>query len=310
MLAGTGGDEAGGAAGSAAGSGPDACDVDVTLTVTTFNIRYDSGSGSGEDAWNASVNPRRERVLATITASSSDVVGVQEALANQVDDLTSSLDDFDFFGVGRDDGMRAGEFSGIFYRRARLERIDGGHFWLSETPEVPGTVFSGSGSIRMASWLVLRDRVTTRDFLLLNTHWDNVSQTSREQSALLIRERLSSLGAGLPEVLTGDLNQAESNVAVTTLTSPEPDGAGLIDAYRAVHRTRAPDERTFHDFTGETTGERIDFVLHSAGFVPLSAVIDRSQFDGRFASDHFAVTVTLGWAPDAARCDESADDSD
>jgi endonuclease/exonuclease/phosphatase family metal-dependent hydrolase len=267
----------------------------TSLAVATFNIRYDAGQSSqGADAWLNPDNPRRDRALALITDMAPDLLGVQEALANQVDDLKLLLAQYSFVGVGRDDGERAGEFAGIFYRTARFELIDSGHFWLSETPDRPGTVFEGSGSIRMATWILVLDTAAMRELFMLNTHWDNVSQSSREASANLVLEQLGLLAPEIPTIVTGDLNQAETNVAVQTLSrSAAQGGLDLRDAYREVIANPAPDERTYHDFTGETAGQRIDFVFASPALRATSAKIRTDSFQGRYPSDHFPVIVSF-----------------
>lgn len=277
---------------------PAACRTEAQLTGMTFNIRYDSGP-SGNNAWNRAVNPRRERVISVMKDSQADFIGLQEVLANQADDLVAALTDYSFFGVGRDDGVRKGEFAGIFYRSDRFELLDGNHFWLSETPEVPGTVFPGSGSIRLATWVRLLDLRANRTFLLLNTHWDNVSQSSREKSGALIRERLAGLAQGDPVIVTGDFNTTESNTAVLNITSGAPATAPLLrDAYRLVHTPQEQAELTFHNFNGATVGQRIDFVLHNDDLKPLAAAIVRTSFEGLYPSDHYPVTAKLAWTND------------
>jgi endonuclease/exonuclease/phosphatase family metal-dependent hydrolase len=290
-----GGDAAGGRAEGGTDVAQDPCSSQAELRVMTFNIRYDSGSG-GQTAW----SQRRERVLSIIGSARSDIVGTQEALSNQVADLKQGLADFEFFGVGRDDGATKGEYAGIFYRKSRFLRVDGGHFWLSTTPDVPGTVFAGSGSVRMATWVVLSDAVVAREIFVLNTHWDNQSASSRKSSASLIRERMATLAAGRPRIMTGDLNESTDGAAVQLLLSDASDAdATLIDAYRSVHPKTDPEERTFHDFTGDTRGTRIDFILINAALVGLAAEIDHTTFQGAYASDHFPVTATIGWRASA-----------
>lgn len=279
---------------------PAACRDEAALTGVTFNIRYDSGP-SGNNAWNRATNPRRERVISVLKDSHADFIGLQEVLANQADDLVAALDDYTFFGVGRDDGVRKGEFSGIFYRTERFMFIEGDSFWLSETPEVAGTVFPGSGSIRIATWVRLLDLRANRSFLFLNTHWDNVSQSSREKSGALIRERLAGLAEGGPVIVTGDFNTTESNTAVTNLLSGPPASAPLLrDAYRLVHTPAAQAELTFHNFNGATNGQRIDFILHNDDLKPSSAEIIRTSFEGLYPSDHYAVSAKVSWTSDGA----------
>jgi endonuclease/exonuclease/phosphatase family metal-dependent hydrolase len=146
----------------------------------------------------------------------------------------------------------------------------------------------------MASWVRLCDEQTNREFLVLNTHWDHISEDARRKSAGLIRDRLATLAECIPAVVMGDLNGPEDSPEVIALL-----GAGkssrrrLSDSYRKLYPKRAADEATFGGWTGATTGSRIDFILHSDGFRPTAAAIHRTSYEGRWPSDHYPVTATL-----------------
>ena len=130
-------------------------DEDATVQVMTFNIRYNNPD-DGENAW-----PYRKDRVAEIMAE-ADLIGVQEALNDQLVDLETRLPGFDWFGVGRADGKAEGEFSAIFYRKSRFELLDHDTFWLSETPSVVGSVGWDAALERIATWGKLRDRATGR----------------------------------------------------------------------------------------------------------------------------------------------------
>ena len=174
-----------------------------------------------------------------------------------------------------------------------------GFFWLSETPDVPGTVFAGSGSIRLATWVVLRDVRTNLELFVINTHFDNVSQSSREQSESLIRTRLDALAGDRLVVLTGDLNQGEQNAAIQILIADSATSdLQLIDGYRQLFPVVQPDELTYHNFEGQTAGTRIDFILHDNRLVTVAADIRRDTFDGLYPSDHYPLTGILAYVFD------------
>lgn len=283
------------------GSDP-ACDPAAQVAAATFNIRFgpvDPGSHLDPMGWDNAESPRRDKVIDLVRTIDADVVGVQEALENQVDDLTAALTEYSFVGVGRADGDRAGEFAGIFYRSSRFSEMDSGHFWLSATPEVPGTVFEGSAAIRMATWVRLRDQVAERDLVFLNTHWDHVSQSSRERSAALIRERLGALADDAAIIAVGDLNIPPTDPALTTLLAEEPrESPQLIDGYRQANPVIVPDEGTLHFFTGITNFLRIDYILHDDALETVRSEIERTSYDGQYPSDHFPVKSRLRWTRD------------
>jgi len=106
------------------------------------------------------------------------------------------------------------------------------------------------------------------------------------------------LAGNRPVVVLGDLNVDEENAALAMLCgAKDADGWRLIDSYREVVPQRDPNEATFHAFQGKKAGSRIDFILHTEGFRATQAGIDRTDFDGRYPSDHYPVTAVLVPAP-------------
>jgi endonuclease/exonuclease/phosphatase family metal-dependent hydrolase len=268
------------------------------LRVMSFNIRFskvDKSEDASENNWADPKHPRRERALRVIREFEPDLLGVQEARELQIEDLKKALPEFEFYGIGRDDGKTAGEFSGIFYRKDRFARKDAGSFWLSATPEKPGTTFYAAPNAvpRIASWVRLADNKSQREFVMLNMHWDHIDVPAREKSAALARERLATIAKGVPTIVMGDLNSKEDTRAFTTLTGADETGRKLADSYRELHPQRSPEESTFNDWKGTLKGSRIDFILHTAEFTPTAAEIIRTNYDRRWPSDHYPVTAIL-----------------
>lgn len=267
--------------------------AETALAVVTANLRT-SSAPDGVNAWPL----RKAGALALLRGLSADVLGVQEALVDQHNAVAAALPGYVAVGGGRDDGKRKGEFSSLFLRRARLELLDSGQFWLSPTPEVPGSMGWDAAYTRVCSWALVRDRHNGRELLVANTHFDHLGVRAREQSAKLIVARLHA-AAGVrtpaavapPILLLGDFNSDEDSDAYRILLD-----AGLVDAYRSVHPQAAADELTFHDFKGPTLGRRIDFIFNSKGLRVVDAAIDRTPIaPGRFPSDHYFVTARLEW---------------
>ncbi len=261
---------------------------DGPLRVMTFNLRY-ATAADGENAWE-----RRKDLLAdTIRAFKPDLLGTQEALAVQIDFLTQQFPEYVVVGVGRDDGARRGEFSAALARREIFEVLDSGTFWLSETPDKPGSKSWDSSLPRIATWAHLRQRGgAAGEFCFLNTHWDHRGNRARVESARLIRRWLASHA---PEhaIVTGDFNADENHPAYRALIAETPEKPRLIDAYREVHPQAQGDEVTFHNFLGVRRGRRIDFVLHTSDMKAVEADIDRTKRDGHYPSDHYPVTAVL-----------------
>ncbi len=200
-------------------------------------------------------------------------------------------------GVARDDGKRKGEWALILFRDDRFEQLDSGNFWLSQTPEVPGSKSWDAALTRICSWVRLKDRRTGTEFIFGNTHYDHIGHLARENASRIIMTRLPELSKGKPVILTGDFNTTEDDAPSQTITHPtEPGMAHFTDSYREVHPQRLTDEASFHGFKGTLKGSRIDFILHTPEFTPTAAEIDRNKSpEGHYPSDHYAVTAVLQW---------------
>lgn len=262
------------------------------LRVMSFNIRYGTAK-DGPDHWDL----RKKFLADTIRTFDPDLLGTQETLAFQRDYLKEQLTGMTAWGVGRDDGSEKGEMSLLLYRDARFERIGGGHFWLSETPDKPGSMSWDSSLPRMVSWVRLKDRriADAPAILFLNTHFDHKGSQARLESARLLRDKITELGQGCRVVLTGDFNTGEGSEPHTALFAASPNGESpLIDAYRIANPKRADNEGTFNGFKPDATaGARIDWIGVSRHWTITEILIDRTTRDGRTPSDHFPVNARI-----------------
>jgi len=252
-----------------------------TLTVMTFNIRYDTPS-DGPNAW----PKRRALVSDLIKKHDPDVIGLQEVLASQRDALIADLPGYAFVGVGRDDGADKGEFAPVLFKEGRFQIVDKGWFWLSDAPSKPGSRGWDAACPRMATWVILNDATHRQQLFVVNTHLDHKGDVARRESAKMIAALLGR-NSELPQIVTGDFNCAPTHSVHQTLlgtTSTSP----LKDAYSQMHADET-DAGTFNGFEGVRTGSRIDWILHSADFTPISCSIDQSSAIERYPSDHFPV---------------------
>ncbi len=260
------------------------------LRVMSFNVR-NSRAQDGENAW-----PKRSELLfETIADFGPDLIGFQEVLADQYDAIVARMAGHGFSGVARDDGQRKGEWSCVGYRKARFTAVAQGDFWLSETPAEIGSKSWDAALTRICSWVRLREHATGREVVFANTHFDHKGVIARQEASRVLSRQLSEIAPGVPAILTGDFNINEDNPAYAVLVRPQAEGAiRWIDAYRAVHPTREPNEASFHGFKGTTTGSRIDFIFHTEHFAATASEVDRTRAaDGRLPSDHYPVTAVL-----------------
>jgi len=266
------------------------------IRVMSFNVRYGTAE-DGPDSW----SHRCGLVRDTIAQAAPHVLGTQEALDFQVDYLQQQLDGYQVVGVGREDGARRGEFAAVFFRTERFTLADHGHFWLSETPDVPGSRRWAASQTRTLTWCCLEDRMLAEPevaptFMVFNTHFDPRSERARIESAALLRNRVEQSARVFPVIVTGDFNATEDKAVYGTLLRGDGSGLKLIDAYRAVYPRHDGEELTRHDFQPDCRGSRIDWILHSPHFKAKQAAILRNMFNGRYPSDHYAVTATLQMA--------------
>lgn len=254
------------------------------LVVMTFNIRYGTAN-DGENRWEL----RKNFLIDVVREQNADLVGLQEALDFQIDEIVAAIPSYGVIGVGRDDGARKGEYAAILYRRDRFQVSAAGTFWFSDTPSVVSSKSWGNTITRICTWARLVDR-DGRAFWHFNVHLDHQSQPSRERSAQLLRKRIDERAfANEPVVVTGDFNAGEKNPAVTTMTA----GGMFVDTFRVKH----PDQKDVGTFTGfdvtKTTGEKIDYIFAPAGADVLRAEIVTSARAGRTPSDHFPVVAQI-----------------
>lgn len=255
------------------------------LNVMTFNMRYDNPK-DGENNWKF----RRERVARVVVSNGIDVVGAQELLVNQFDDMKRLLPDYAAVGVGRGDGAEKGEFSAVFYRRDRFELLDSGTFWLSETPEKAGSKGWDGACERIATWAVLRPRHGGGEFLFINTHLDHVGEKARREGVRLLTERIGMLRGGRPVILTGDFNADPASSVIGHVLR-----GGVLRHVRDIAAETRGTSWSFSGFGRVPEAERllIDYIFVSDGFEALRYEVLPDKFGGGYVSDHAPVMSTL-----------------
>ena len=229
-----------------------------SLFVGSYNIRYDNPDDAKRgNGW----VQRCPLICDLINFEEPDIFGTQEAKVHQLSDLTKGLPEYDYIGVGRDDGREEGEYSAIFYHRDRLTKLRGGNFWLSETPDRPQLGWDAA-CIRICSWGEFVDKRTQLRFYFFNLHLDHVGRVARRESARLVLKKIQEIaGPSSPVILTGDFNVDQTDEVFTILSS-----SGLQDAFTYAERRLAPNG-TFNDFDTELkTESRIDHIFISQGF--------------------------------------------
>lgn len=255
------------------------------LTVMTFNIRYDNPD-DGRHAW----PNRRDHLVSLIKFYRPDLLGVQEALHGQMQDLADRLPSYEWFGRGRGANPTDGEYSAVFYRPDRLELLDHQTFWLSPTPDEPESVGWDAALPRIVTWGRLTDRATGATFYHFNTHLDHEGDTARARSVELIAERIGAVEGNHPVILTGDFNFTPDERPYRILS------ARLQDAKRASEARHFGPDGTYGGFevSGEM-GPRIDYIWTTDQVEVLRHGTITDHRLGDYPSDHLPVlAVVLG----------------
>ena len=226
----------------------------VTVRWATFNMRYDN-QGDAPNHWGA----RKERVAQYIKDMKLDVVGTQEVLHNQFEDLKAMLPDFEAVGVARDDGKTKGEYSAVYFNKKKFDALDSGTFWLAENPDSIGMIGWDADCVRICTWAKLKEKKTGKIVMTLNTHLDHIGKESRKQSALLIIEKIKEIVGNQPAIVTGDFNVTDQSDAYATMTTNE---FVMKDAHKIAEKVTGVNY-TFHGFTRvpQERRKKIDFVF-------------------------------------------------
>lgn len=258
------------------------------LNVMTFNIRYNTKNDS-LNAWPY----RKDNAASQVLFHQVHILGVQEALHEQIMDLTQSLAQYKYTGVGRDDGKTKGEYSAIFYDTTRLKLLESSTFWLSLTPSVPGSKGWDANITRIVTWAKFRDTKNKKLFFVFNTHFDHIGQEARRESAKLLKQKVKEIAGNMPTIITGDFNAKPSDDPIKILTDVK-DIDHFIDT-KAISKTpHYGPAGTFNGFASkERDPEPIDFVFVKGKWKVLQHATLSQSWGGRFSSDHFPVFARL-----------------
>lgn len=260
----------------------------IDVNVMTFNVRYDNP----EDSLN-NWQYRKDNAAKIILEKKIDIVGTQEVLANQMNDLKSRLSEYDAIGVGREDGKEKGEYSAIFYNKVRFTAVESGYFWLSETPEIAGSRGWDGACERIATWAVLKDNTTGKQLFFINTHLDHVGKIARQEGVTLLLNRIAELSKGLPVILTGDFNADPESDVIKHVTN-KAEVKHLIDS-KSIATKVSGSEWTFHDYDKLPLEqrERIDYIFVNNKAEVVNYEVIPEKIGEVFLSDHSPVFTQL-----------------
>ncbi len=261
-----------------------------TIVLATYNVRTDVAADAPAHKW----IDRKILVTNLIKAHKFDVFGVQEAKDNQMTDLASLLPDFNYLGLGRN-ANGTGEHTAIFYKKSKFNIMSSGNFWLSETPNVKGSVGWDAAYPRVCTWARIRDIASNTSFFYFNTHLD-LTTLSQTQSVNLLLSKINEIAGSNPVVLSADFNFNQNSARYTTLHT-----SGVIkDAFTLNHYPYNPKGHTYNGWDiNRVSSSRIDHIFVSSHFQVDQVNIITDVYDNSLPSDHYPIRVRLNPASQA-----------
>ncbi|WP_293294803.1 endonuclease/exonuclease/phosphatase family protein [Allomuricauda sp.] len=254
-----------------------------TIDVISYNIRYDNP----DDAPNNWDN-RKEFLIAQLNFYRPDVFGIQEGLIHQVKEIDSGLEDYAYFGVGRDFGDERGEHTAIFYNTKTVALIDESTFWLSTSPQTPSKGWDAALP-RTCTYGVFKIKNSGARFMVFNTHFDHKGDLALEKSSKLILKKIKELNLeNYPVVVTGDFNLESNSKGVQIILSE------MKDSFEEAGKNAFGPKGTFNGFRIDKAVERrIDYIFVSDEFKIIKSAILSDSDDARYPSDHLPVFTRL-----------------
>jgi len=252
-------------------------------SIISYNIRYDN-NWDIENSWKI----RRNKISKILVQYSPSIIGIQEGLLNQVQYIDSSLIDYDYVGVGRDDGKMKGEFCAIYFDTTRYVLLKNSTFWLSETPDTISVGWDAALE-RICTYGLFKDRITKEELLVFNTHFDHIGVVAREKSSELILKRINKINhQSLPVILMGDFNSIPNSSPVKEIKTELSDALQI-----SLEKLQGP-RGTFNGFNEDLPIEkRIDYIFTNDLKVLSYTHINDRLNNNRHISDHLPVMIKI-----------------
>ena len=248
---------------------------DVEIKYVSYNIR-NSRANDGDNAWDI----RKSATKEMIEREQPDIFGLQEAYIEQLQYIDNNFPNYSRVGVGRDDGKEEGEFMAVYYRNDKFKLLDSGDFWLSETPDECSMGWDAACR-RIVTWAKLKDIESKKVFYAFNTHLDHVGEVAREQSILLIVNKIDKIVKKdkAPVFLSGDFNSNVSSPIFDPLKNIMKDSRAIL-----------PESEWIPTYNNYANGNdaMIDYIFYKN-----AEVLDFKTLNGDYGkpyiSDHYPV---------------------
>lgn len=258
--------------------------MEAQVKLMSYNIKY-ANENDGENSWSL----RKDFLTNQIKFYEPDILGVQEAVQLQIEHFSEKIPEYNYIGVGREDGKTEGEFSAIFYNKEDFEVLKNDTFWLAPTPNKPSIGWDAAYK-RVCTYGLFRSKKTGDIFWVLNTHFDHVGEQARRESVNLILKRISELNKDEhPVILMGDLNLEPSHESIKLLANK------MADSKENAQLVFGP-EGTFNGYQfDKPVTRRIDYIFTAGNLDVLKYAVLSDSWDLKYPSDHLPVWVEVGF---------------
>ena len=254
------------------------------ITVATYNLRFANRTDTG-NLW----ADRSAAVVELIRFHNFEIFGTQEALKNQLDDITIALPAYSRYGVGRDDGKDKGEHVAIFFKKDLFTLLNKGDFWLSQTPDTPSMGWDGKCCKRICSWVYLQDKKSKKKFYFFNAHYDHEGVVARVESSKLMLQKIKAIAGNSPTLFSGDLNGNHSTEWYKAIA----ESGFLKDTYTLVPYpyVLTGSFNAFGKMLQQT--DIIDHIFVTSHFTATRWGVLTDSYHGKYPSDHFPVIADV-----------------
>lgn len=251
-------------------------------SIMSYNIKLDYPK-EGKNSW----TNRKPFMINQIKFYEPDVLGVQEALPNQMKDLDSLLTDYSFVGVGRDNGKNEGEFSAIFFKKNKFNILKSSTFWLSETPKQVSRGWDAAYN-RICTYALLEDKISTKTIWVFNTHFDHVGKIAKKKSVKLILEKMNQLNdQNSPKILMGDFNLEPETELIQSVMQEFADS-------KAISKLQFGPKGTFNGFKfNQPVTRRIDYIFVSDDIRVNKYNVPSDNWNLQYPSDHLPIYIEV-----------------
>ena len=251
---------------------------ETEITICSFNIRG-SNMDTGVNAW----SNRKKMVIREFGNYQYDIVCMQEPLTDQIQDFLS-IGIYEWLGVSGQGTPDSDVFTPIFYNKKKLNVLDYGTFWLSETPDVVSRGWDGKFP-RICTWAKFRDIENCRSFYVFNTHLDHVGEVAKLEGARLICRKIKEMTAEEAVFITGDMNSTPETPPIHTFLSEFSNS-------REIATEKSGPAGTAHSYGKLYPPSQIDYIFVNEYISVTKAITITKNSDPVYMSDHYPIVIT------------------